>query len=712
MKRSDPMVWLALLAIVFIPFYGSGQNRCGLSAHEAALQRSNPAAYAERMQQREQRRHQYSHLPAIAASSTVHTIPVVVHLVYKNAAENLPDSVIFSQIDVLNEDFARLNADTGNTPAGFNVAGATSFRFCLAQRDENDNPTSGIERRMTTVPQFSDTTLDIYSFAAGGLDAWDVERYFNIWVCALDTSLRGFGEFPDISPHTSTYGAVVNYLFFGRGGAALAPYNQGRTATHEVGHCLGLHHIWGDGVSGCTDDDGVADTPLQSSATNGCRTFPAFDACTPGGNGVMFMNYMDNSNDACKNMFTLGQDGWMQFEMGFDFPQLLTSGACQPAVLTDNDIWLRAILAPVGQSCDLTANPAVEIKNYGTIPVTSVDFHYSFDGGPAALYSWSGSLPSLATTVVGLPSVLLPSGMHTLTVYTDNPNMTADPVNDNDTLSSAFELLGQGAGLPVTEGFEGAAFPPAGWDIVNPDGDYTWISTSQAARSGVNSVLMDNYYYSNTGQTDDLITGKIDLRSVTNPVLTFDVAYTFFYLGGPVPLISTDSLEVLISTDCGTTFSRIYYKGGSDLSTADSTNLYFVPASFEWRNELIPLSAWSGDSLVVFAFRNINGFGNSLYLDNINLTSATAIGMTAQQHRMSIFPNPSGGEVTADLRHLGPGTAELTVYDLAGKAMRVFPSMPAGSLVRLRLDELADGMYTVRVLSASGTGTVPLVIRH
>ena len=172
------------------------------------------------------------------------TIPVVVHVVYNTTGQNISDAQVESQIDVLNEDFARLNADTANTPAPFaSIAGPTPIRFCLAQRTPDDQPSTGIERRQTGTSSFFDDDA-IKAFSSGGLDAWDPTRFFNIWVGPLGGGLLGYAEFPSGSI-SNTYGVVIAYDAFGRIGTAASPFDLGRTASHEIGHCFGLYHIWG-----------------------------------------------------------------------------------------------------------------------------------------------------------------------------------------------------------------------------------------------------------------------------------------------------------------------------------------------------------------------------------------------------------------------------------------------------------------------------------
>jgi hypothetical protein len=263
-------------------------------------------------------------------SNSVFTIPVVVHVVWRTSAQNISDAQIQSQIDVLNEDFALLNADTTNIPAAFRpVAAATNFRFCLAQVDTNGNPTTGIERRQTTVTSFS-TNDNVKRYANGGLNPWDQTRYLNIWVCNMGGGILGYGEFPTASP-SATYGLVVTYNAFGRGAgySLLSSYNKGRTATHEISHCFRLSHIWGDDNGACSGSDFCSDTPNQAGENYGCPTYPLLDACQTSGNGVQFMNYMDYGDDICLIMFTNQQSLRMGNAMSTFYPALLASTACE-----------------------------------------------------------------------------------------------------------------------------------------------------------------------------------------------------------------------------------------------------------------------------------------------------------------------------------------------------------------------------------------------
>ncbi len=246
------------------------------------------------------------------------TIPVVVHVIYNTTTQNISDAQIQSQITVLNQDFRRTNADQTTL---WPQAADSEIQFCLANVDPNGLSTTGITRTQTSVTSFS--TNDAMKFSTqGGKDAWNTSKYLNIWVCNIGGGILGYAQFPG-GGSASTDGVVIGFNYFGTTGTATAPFNKGRTATHEVGHWLNLRHIWGDGP--CGTDDFVTDTPESDAANYGCAT--GHVSC---GTVDMVQNYMDYSDDACMNLFTAGQKARMQavFATGGLRVGLLSSNGC------------------------------------------------------------------------------------------------------------------------------------------------------------------------------------------------------------------------------------------------------------------------------------------------------------------------------------------------------------------------------------------------
>ena len=285
------------------PSEGLPERRtCGTQAvHERLLRTA--AGYAEARSQIENYCMQAA-MRGFVARSGCTKIPVVVHVVYRTATENISDAQIDSQIEVLNKDFRMQNADISSVPSPFQPLTADPrIMFELATVDPDGNPTDGITRTSTTVNGFTDDDA-VKSSSTGGADPWPSNKYLNIWVCKLAGGLLGYAQFP--GGPSATDGVVITHTGFGTTGTAAAPFNLGRTATHEIGHWLNLRHIWGDDGTGCAGSDFVADTPNQGGPNYGTPTFPRV-TCNNGPNGDLFMNYMDYVDDSAMVMFTAGQ---------------------------------------------------------------------------------------------------------------------------------------------------------------------------------------------------------------------------------------------------------------------------------------------------------------------------------------------------------------------------------------------------------------------
>lgn len=303
-KITQLVVWIGLLTVTQL----FAQRNCGTTEYMHQHQLNNPQLL-QIAQEIENHTSQFitTYQPSGRA---VITIPVVFHVIYNTTSQNISDARINAQIDQLNKDFARQNADAVNTPSVFQSLGAnTEIQFCLAKRDPSGNATTGIIRKTTTVSSFS-TNDNVKRSANGGNDPWNVNAYLNIWSCNLSNGVLGYAQFPGYPPATD--GVVLLFSTIGSTTTpgTIANYNLGRTATHEVGHWLNLFHIWGDDGTACTGSDQNADTPNQGGSNGACPSFPRI-SCSNGPNGDMFMNYMDYTYDNCMNIFTLGQSARM-----------------------------------------------------------------------------------------------------------------------------------------------------------------------------------------------------------------------------------------------------------------------------------------------------------------------------------------------------------------------------------------------------------------
>ena len=272
--------------------------------------------------------------------TTIFNIPVVVHVMHSNTNlaignYNITQAQINSQITVLNQDYNKLNADSNKIPPVFRPFAANiQINFCLAQVDPNGAQMAepGIDRIYAPSKGVFLANLkdDYITNSIKPVTIWDPRKYLNIWTvpdmfpASGGNMLLGFATFPGSStlpglnsPGTLTNdGVVIWYKAFGTTGTLDGTYNKGRTATHEIGHWLGLRHTWGDGTCNAGDNsDFCDDTPPTNGANFGCPVFPlivghqnqAGPSCSAVSPGAMYMDYMDYVDDNCMQMFTNDQ---------------------------------------------------------------------------------------------------------------------------------------------------------------------------------------------------------------------------------------------------------------------------------------------------------------------------------------------------------------------------------------------------------------------
>jgi len=404
-KRTLPLAILSLALILSVSL--SAQRNCGtMDVLESQLEEDPKMEM--KMEQIE------AHFMNIENSGVrevngVVNIPVVVHVIYNNSTENISDAQVLSQIDVLNEDFRRTNSDADDT---WSQATDSEIEFCMATSDPFGNATTGIVRTSTSVSAFG--TNDQMKFSSsGGADAWPTSDYLNIWVCDISGGILGYAQFPGGA--ASTDGIVIDYQYFGTVGTASAPFDLGRTATHEVGHWLNLRHIWGDGS--CSVDDFVSDTPTSNAANYGCDV--GSSAC---GSVDMVQNYMDYSDDACMNLYTVGQRNRMRalFESGGYRSSLLNSSACGDVVAPTCDDGIQngdeEGIDCGGSNCEPCVCDGVDVTmtlNFDNYP-SETSWEIVGSGEVVASGGTYGSQPQMSTLNI---TQCLPEGCYTVTVF-------------------------------------------------------------------------------------------------------------------------------------------------------------------------------------------------------------------------------------------------------------------------------------------------------
>jgi pregnancy-associated plasma protein-A/type IX secretion system substrate protein len=676
-------------------------TRCSTDEYMQSLKTQDPGLESRLAAIEKQTEDWINAHPNGKTSNLTITIPVIVHVVYNTAVQNIPDYMIKSQIDVLNEDYGGYNSDVSKVPPFFRgvKAGDTGIRFKLATRDPSGNTTTGIIRVSTTITQFPQgSTINNVS------PAWPAASYLNIWVCNLGSGLLGYAQFP--GGPASTDGVVLLYTAFGRpspypGGA----YAYGRTVTHEVGHWLNLRHIWGDDGTGCTGTDQVTDTPNAAGTNFGafsCHTF----TCSNQPTGDMYMNYMDYTDDRYMFMLTAGQNLRMQACLSSTRASLNTSLGLNVVSPPANDCGISDIITPGGIPCDnilVTFIPEVTLTNFGSNALTSATINFKIDSlGALQTQAWSGTLAAGASTNVTLPSMTSTTGDHLFYAWTTNPNGTTDATGANDRTQRNFIGHAANAPYPISQGFESLPFPPIGWSNKNYDCNLKcqWARTDSAAHSGTYSAVFRNYTATSTlnGVMDELITQTIDMSSApANAVLKFWKAYA------EKSLTSFDTLEVLASTDCGYNFASIYKEWALTLATAPATATSFIPTSSQWAEVTVNLAPFVGQKNLILAFRNINHGGNNLYIDDLNVTVVSVNEVIAGVN-LNVYPNPTEGLLNVSTKFENPENMQIIVTDALGQAVyKTHPKTTMGELTTLDLRSASKGIYFVELRTEKGS---------
>jgi hypothetical protein len=549
-------------------------------------------------------------------------IPVVVHVLHNGTAvgvqANISDAQILSQIRVLNEDFRRKNADAIRTPAEFlPVAADANIEFVLAKQDPNGLPTTGIVRKQgpKTIYAPEDATL------IGQTSQWNPEEYLNMWVVPLVSPFLGYATFPtsnlpglNFSPTAAIRdGITVDYLFFGTG-PGTAANTTGRTATHEVGHYLGLRHIWGD-EAGCELDDFVQDTPSQDNPNNTiCNDNPSRFSC---GNSNMIQNYMDYTPDPCMNLFTKGQVDRFDVVLT-NSPRratLVNSRGTKDPILPSRDVSLSKVVNPADALCQTNVAPQVEIQNRGFELVSSVRIEFRWNGNLIESKRFTTELRTTEKVTLTFGNLDTRGEVNEFSFTVVQVNDQADLVSSNNTLSTRPVQQGQ-LTLPYAVSLSTL---PETWIIGNPDQSLTWEKTNLTIDGSAQPALFIRHYeYEAQGQLDYFISPQIDLTKYPNAQLVFEVAHAPYNQAG-----FQDELLVAIAPDCSLDFDIItppYKKNGTRLQTADPTVNEFIPTSnSQFRTEIVNLSKFKDLGKVRLALVTKNAFGNNIFLRNIRV---------------------------------------------------------------------------------------------
>lgn len=341
--------------------------------------------------------------------------------------------------------------------------------------------------------------------------------------------------------------------------------------------------------------------------------------------------------------------------------------------------------------CNGNITPSVDIKNTGSTTIDSMEIHWALDGGAHTFYTWIGSLASGSSTTVSLPTGAVSDGVHQLSVMLMMVNGLPDDVEDNNMLTGSFRAFASVQSLPYTQDFSSATFPPSGCDYVHFNiKNYLSRATQSANGVGSGSMKMNNYTgpMNITGQKDYFMLPLLDFSSAgTNQYLTFDVAYAQY------AATDIDELKIVASTDCGNTWTQMYDKMGTPLSTAPTTTSAYVPSSSQWRNDTVNLASLAGQSEVMLMFIPISNYGNNLYVDNIKIqTINVGIDEVNAENSFSIFPNPATSFILIQSQNF---FSEVSIINILGE--KVFSKTCALKSEVIDVTALQNGIYLVQL---------------
>jgi Secretion system C-terminal sorting domain/Pregnancy-associated plasma protein-A/CARDB len=627
-------------------------------------------------------------------------IPIVFHIVDVAATQaSITDRDIYEQVEILNRDYSgkKLDQYTNVIPPEIVArVGRISIKFELARRDTNGVLTSGIERRVGSSPNH----IDIKANATGGLNAWDETKYLNVWCgtfSGAESGLLGIATFPFITGE-GPQGVVISTVTLPYTSNTLRNYyplySEGSTLSHEIGHYFYLWHTFGD-QSSCNNNDfriqsgwplplGAGpegdDSPMQkgSSSDNFIYGNPSMnykDGCAAETFGMMYGCFMNYFDDHALFMFSDGMRKRVEGCINLYRPGLLTTdGATPPSAVTDAflvNVSSRGL--PERRSFLVNNTPFQAIvRNTGTGILLSVTLNVIMDAGGPVTTVFPLALAPGSDTTLNLSAISAAAGNHTITVYTSAPNSITDNFLNNDTLQSFINIHDGAATLPFSEDFSSGVFPPAGWQLWNPNGDpaNTWTRNTTSGFTAAGSAFFNNYDIDEAGTLDDLVMPALNLGTATSALLTFKVANAVY---DNIDVSSWDGLEVFVSGDGGKTYNLAYKKSGNQLTTVAATTNRFAATPAQpssWRTESIDLSPYiiAGQKMII-KFRNTNAFGNNTFIDDITVAPPPVI--YNRDLTVISIDKPGfvecNGNLTAQATVKNKGTETITDFNLSYK---------------------------------------------
>lgn len=628
-------------------------------------------------------------------AAPVYTIPVVFHILHMGGNENVSDAVIHNLMDYVNKDFARTNTDANQTNEPFNSSYIDSeIHFVLAKKDPNGNCHTGINRYITTRtdwPQSGVLTNYVYT--------WDPTKYLNIYVVKsiVPTStvtgggiIVGYTYKPGTWPTGAAQDAIVYRADFLSGG------DNPRSMTHEIGHWLNLAHTWGNnnnpGVS--CGDDGIDDTPVTLGEFSSCPS-TSVSACTQTLAAMTGLNNVQNimNYSTCPKNFTSLQTAAMR-------------AACASSTSGRNNLWSTTNLTATGVNAATV--PCAPIASF----MSTAPYGYTVCSGQTITsfrdFSYNGAVTSWSWSATNSASITNPTSSITTISFPNPGTATVTLVVSNSEGSSTASRTvivsdGTANGLLGMESFE-ASGTPSNWNIRNMNnGSVTWARTTNAGSEGSASFLMD-IAISPANHIDILETPIYDLQSAQNFSMTFKYAYR------RQSSTQNDVFRVQMSDNCGGTWRDVFAPSAAVMASGsgETSSTNFIPTSSQWKFQDVSNHPNYGFYLASksvrfrFYFQTVTGFGNKLYLDEINfITPDVGINEITKHIQLNLYPNPSNGSSNLNFVLSNDADIKVSITDVTGKLVSAesIYKLNAGNhnIVVNENNQLNAGIYIVNM---------------
>lgn len=630
-------------------------------------------------------------------------IPVVWHVVSYNGTGYVSKADIDDQMQTLNEDYQRLNADAVNTRPQFApYAADIQVEFRLAHLDPNGNCTEGIVRVESSLAVNADDDVKSVSY-------WNSKKYFNVWTVISfagdnpPSIILGYAQFP-ASGINATYGVVIRYNYVN---------GTDRTLSHEVGHCMGLYHTFQNGCTGLceTAGDRCCDTPPVATDTYGCSIVQNscntdFSGADPWG-GIDMEDQIENymSYDMCQNMFSQNQKTRMNTYLNS----------------TSTSTGLKQLTTPANLAFTGTADP------YGPVtcaPIADFTYNKEFicEGGSVTFtdasynavptgwnWTFTGGTPS--SSAVANPTITYnTAGTYSVT-HEPSTSAGSDVMTKNNIITVS--SLTAGYTGPIIDGFENTIQFNNDWILGNGADAYNWENTTLAAATGSRSIRINNYSLpSSSSDIDYIVSPSFDLSASSNKTVKFKVAFTKKVAG------NTDRLMVYYSLDCGANWVLKMPITTGNLVTAPNQANAFIPNASQWVEKTMDFTSIGNSTNIRFKFQFESGGGNNIYLDDINIGGFVGVDEFLDNiGSFNVYPNPTHSNaqisfnLTKDVKNLSikvKNTLGQVVTDVVnGQSFNV-------GKYTLKIDEerkLPAGIYFIEFNADRNSKTQKLIVQ-